>query len=320
MAENIYIDTDCGVDDAVAIMLALSSPEVSLKGVGCVAGNTCLDNVVNNVCGLLAFYDRQDIPVYRGCSTSLTRIKHDSSGIHGENGFGNVVLDKKGKDVESQNAAEGLYLTAKANPGLKLVTLGPLTNIAVAFNLYPELNELVSEIIMMGAAIGRGNVTPFAEFNFFFDPEAAAFCLGTGLPVKILTWDATVAGMMPEADFFDLGLSGVPAGDLFYKMQEVYVDFNERQRGSRVCGFPDPLTAACLIDSAVAVEKEEMYLKIILDHNDERRGASVRVNNPEEADGEAQVIMKCDLNRFSILLKRIREKSPKTGDIRMMNE
>ena len=175
MAQKIFIDTDCGIDDAVAIMLALSSPEeVEITGISCVAGNTSLDNVVKNVCGLLSFFNRADIPVYRGCSSSFLRNTHRSDHIHGGNGLGGVELDPRGKTVDGLNAASGLLESAKADPGLKLVTLGPLTNIATAFNLYPELNSLVSEIIIMGGAIGEGNVTPFAEFNFFFDPESVA--------------------------------------------------------------------------------------------------------------------------------------------------
>ena len=219
--KNVFIDTDCGIDDAVAIMLALSSEEVNITGISCVAGNTALDNVIGNVCGLLAFYERQDIPVYRGCCSSLLGKNHNAAAIHGKNGLGNIALDAKGKSLEAQNAAEGLYMAAKANPGLTLVTLGPLTNIAVAFNLYPELKTLISEIYAMGGAIGPGNVTPFAEFNFYFDPEAVSFVLGIGLPIKLLSWDATLHGMFSEDEFFTLKLNKSPAGELFYKMQNI---------------------------------------------------------------------------------------------------
>lgn len=310
MAQKIFIDTDCGIDDAVAIMMALSSPEVQVTGISCVAGNTSIDNVMKNVCGLLSFYDRADIPVYRGCSTSLMRIVHNADHIHGKNGLGNVELDAKGKTVEPQNAAEGLFIAAKANPGLQLVTLGPLTNIAVAFNLYPELQTLISEIIMMGGAIGPGNVTPWAEFNFFFDPESVAFTLGAGIPVRILTWDATVCGMMPEADFYAMAMAGNPAGDLFNRIQTFYLDFMEKAAGRRIIGFPDPLAMACVIDPAVAVETEKMNLRMVLGREEEKRGASVRVSDSDEADGTAGVILKCDQSRFIELVKRIKTNSP----------
>ena len=310
MAQKIFIDTDCGIDDAVAIMLALSSPEVEIAGVSCVAGNTSLDNVVNNVCGLLNFYKRNDIPVYRGCSTSLLRSKHRSDDIHGDNGLGNIVLDAGGKTPEPQNAADGLLAAAKANPGMKLVTLGPLTNIALAFNLYPELSGLVSEIIIMGGAIGRGNVTPYAEFNFFFDPESIAFSLGIDVPVRILTWDATQTVIADEDYFKDIEMHTTAAGRLFMDIQDFYVGFTEKMRGERIMMFPDPLTMAVVIEPEVAEQTEEMHLRMILRREDEKRGAVVNVSDFDEADGTADVIMKCDRERFLELVKRIKTNSP----------
>ena len=310
MAQNIFIDTDCGIDDAVAIMMALSSPEVEVKGISCVAGNTSLDNVVNNVCGLLAFYNRADIPVYRGCSTSLLRTAHGSEHIHGSNGLGEIVLDARGKVPEPQNAADGLLAAARANPGLKLITLGPLTNIALSFNLYPELSELVSEIIMMGGAIGEGNVTPYAEFNFFFDPESVAFSLGTGVPVKILTWDATLTVQIDEVFFKEMDMADTRAGKLFMDIQDYYIGFMEKALGKRIMMFPDPLTVAAVIDPAVASETEKMPLRMILGREDEKRGASVKVSDSDEADGTADVIMNCDVERFIELTKRIKTNSP----------
>lgn len=310
MSEKIFIDTDCGIDDAVAIMLALSSPEVDVVGISCVAGNTSLDNVVNNVCGLLAFYRRTDIPVFRGCSTSLLGKTVNADHIHGSNGLGDIVLETAGKLPEKNNATEGLLTAAQINPGMKLITLGPLTNIAMAFNLYPELGDLISEIVIMGGAIGPGNITLYAEFNFYFDPEAVAFCLGLKPPIRILTWDATVEMTLTEKEFYDFNMSGTAAGDLFNDIQRFYIDFREREFGSRAISFPDPLTMACLIDSSAAVETEKMHLRMNLTREDGKRGASIRVSDTDEADGTADVIMKCDLTRFKKLIKRIKDKSP----------
>ncbi len=310
MVDKIFIDTDCGIDDAVAIMLALSSPEVEVAGISCAAGNTSLENVVNNVCGLLSFYNRRDIPVYRGCSTSLIRIIHNADEVHGKNGLANVVLEHPEKDVDPRNAAEGIYLAAKQNPGLRLVTLGPLTNIAVAFNLYPELGKLISEIVIMGGAIGPGNVTPWAEFNFFFDPESVAFTLGTGVPIRILSWDATTDMRVSEDEFYAFDVAGCRAGDLFNRIQSFYIDFIEKNTGHRAVMFPDPLTMACVIDPETAVLTEKIHLKMVLDRDDEKRGASIAVSDPSKADGTASVIMKCDRKRFASLVKRIKDKSP----------
>ena len=229
--------------------------------------------------------------------------------VHGGNGLGGVELHPVGKRPEKADAAEGLFRTAQNNPGLKIVTLGPLTNIAVAFNLFPRLKRLVSGIVIMGGAIGPGNVTPYAEFNFAFDPEAVTNVLGLGVPLKILTWDATTAMPMSEEEFFALDMSGTETGDLLLEIQRHYINYKERTYGTRMVHFPDPLAMACVINPETAVERETMPLKMVLSRGSEKRGASVKVSDTDEADGSAEVVLKCSPDCFIPLLKRIRNHS-----------
>ncbi len=301
--KTVFIDTDCGIDDAVAIMMALAAPELEVAGISCVAGNTSLDNVVNNVCGLLSFSGRTDVPVFRGAAFPFVRNEIRSDNIHGASGLGNVKLDASAKSIDALNAVEGLLKTAEENRGMTLVTLGPLTNIAIALNLYPQLKDLLGEIVMMGGAVGPGNVTPHAEFNFAYDPEAIAFCLSAGLPVSILTWDAVMDMIYTEEEFDALDMGGSAAGQLFLDLQSFYMDYKESVYGKRLISFPDPLAMACVIDPSSVTESEKMNLGIILDQSDVRRGASVK---DEKFGGHADVITKCDIDKFSALLKRIK--------------
>ena len=139
-AKKVLIDTDCGVDDAIAIMIALASPaEVSLLGITTVSGNVALANVVDNVLRLLSYLDRTDIPVFRGASRPLVEPPHYASDVHGANGFGGVEMPPARVGEQRERAPEGIARFAYENPGLTLLTLGPLTNIARSLNLYPEL-------------------------------------------------------------------------------------------------------------------------------------------------------------------------------------
>jgi inosine-uridine nucleoside N-ribohydrolase len=308
MAKKIFIDTDCGIDDAVAIMLALSSPEVEITGISCVSGNTDVESVISNVCGLLSFYCRTEIPVYRGCSRALLGSQLNASHVHGKGGLGGVELESVGKRAEKKNAFEGLFDAAKQDPGLTLVTLGPLSNIAVAFNMYPQLKNLIGEIVVMGGAIGPGNVTKYAEFNFAADPESVIGTLAYNMPMKILTWDATMEMTFSEKEYDALEMGGSEPGKLFLDLQRFYMDYKEREYGTRMINFPDPITMACVIDPELITKSEKMGIKIVLDHNSVKRGASLDASaENEKVDGEAEVITECSREGFVSLIKRIKD-------------
>ncbi|MCK5673770.1 MAG: nucleoside hydrolase [Spirochaetales bacterium] len=298
--KNIFIDSDCGIDDATAIMIALASPDVKIVGISAVAGNAGLDHVVNNITGLLAYFGREDIPVYKGASTSLLGERIHAEGVHGSNGLGDVVLPKNSKTVETLMAPDGLYKAAKENPGLTLVTLGPLTNIAISINLYPELKSLIKEIIVMGGALEKGNITKFAEFNFAADPESVQFVFDAGIPLTIVPWDAAVGAMYSEEELDALGLKDSKAGKLLLDMQKVPLDFLEQVFGFRGVGFPDPLTMAYVVDETIASRRIKGNLKMELSFNT-MRGASV----PSEGL-EMDIILEIKKDKFNPILMLIK--------------
>lgn len=298
--KNIFIDSDCGIDDATAIMIALASNEINVVGISAVAGNAGLDHVVNNITGLLAYFGREEIPVYKGASTSLLGKRIHAEGVHGSNGLGDVELPDNSKTVEPLMAPDGLYKAAKEYPGLTLVTLGPLTNIAMSVNLFPELKGLIKEIVVMGGALERGNITKFAEFNFAADPESVQFIFNAGIPLTIVPWDAAVSAMYSEEELAALGLEDSKAGKLLLDMQAVPLDFLEQVFGMRAVGFPDPITMAYVVDDTIVSKRIKGNLKMELSFNT-MRGASV----PSEGL-EMDIIMEIKKDKFNPILNLIK--------------
>ena len=297
--KKIFIDSDCGIDDATAIMIALASPDIEVVGISAVAGNAGLDHVVNNITGILAYFGREDIPVYKGATTSLLGERIHAEGVHGSDGVGDVELPKNSKTVETLMAPDGLYKAAKENPGLTLVTLGPLTNIAMSINLYPELKSLMKEIVIMGGALEKGNITKFAEFNFAADPESVQFVFEAGIPLTIVPWDVAVIAMYTEEELDALGLKDSKAGKLLLDMQKVPLDFLEQVFGFRGVGFPDPLTMAYVVDETIASRRIKGNLKMELSFNT-MRGASV----PSEGL-EMDIILEIKKEKFNPILMMI---------------
>ena len=297
---KIMIDTDCGVDDAIALMIALASPaEVEVLGISTVSGNVPLAHVVDNVLRVLTFVDRTRIPVFRGASMPLVEPPRYAADVHGRNGLGGVELPAARIEEQKERAPEGIVRIARQNPGLTLLTLGPLTNIAIAINLYPELKELIGEIIAMGGAMETGNVTRFAEFNFYADPESVQCVLDSGIPLALLPWDTTLKVAHTEADLVGLGFSSSASGRLALDMQQLLFGFLLKARGIRASTLPDPLAAACLVDPAIATRTVLTGLRMELGQN-AMRGASIT-----QRGSAVKVFLDIDREGFDRILTRV---------------
>lgn len=209
---RLVLDVDCGVDDALALMLALSLHS-TVEAVTCVAGNTTVQNVVKNVRRVLAVCGRKEIPVYRGCEQPLSQPLHLADEYHGCDGLGGVAdqfpcSDDEGDEEDDDgsvdgrpmHAAERLIEMARRDPGqITLLLLGPLTNAALALMLDPRFGANLKEIFILGGNVeGRGNVLPGAEYNFKTDPEAANVVLTRAqCPITIVPWEAVVKSPIP---------------------------------------------------------------------------------------------------------------------------
>ena len=194
MPRPIIIDTDPGIDDAVAILLALAAPELEVLGLVAVAGNLPLAATARNALGILELAGRPEIAVHAGCPRPIGRARVDAEHAHDEGGLGDLVLPPPAAPLRPEHGV--LYLIDRlrraAPKSITLCALGPLTNIAMALVAAPDIAAGVAEIVLMGGAShGRGNMTPAAEFNIYADPHAASVVFDSFLPITMVPLDVT---------------------------------------------------------------------------------------------------------------------------------
>lgn len=204
MATKIIFDTDPGIDDSMALLLALASPELEVIGVTTVFGNNSVEKLTLNALRILDVAGRSDIPVAQGAAAPLVRAyRGRGADVHGADGLGNSNLPLPAGKALDESAAAFIVQTVCAQPGeITLVAVGPLTNLALALKLEPRLPVLVKQVIVMGgAAHVQGNISPVAEANIYNDPEAASLVFSAGWPVTMVGLDVTTRTVMTRAYF-----------------------------------------------------------------------------------------------------------------------
>jgi inosine-uridine nucleoside N-ribohydrolase len=202
----VWLDTDPGVDDAMALALLLALKRYDVKGVSAVAGNVEIEKTFRNARDLTAFFGRQDVPVYRGAARPLVRSPRTAAFVHGENGLGNMTLPPSRAPVEEAPAWDALFAAAEAAKGeLTLIAVGPLTDVALAFEKHPSLPRLLKRLVVMGGSASGGNATPAAEANVFCDAEAADVVFRSGVPLVMCGLDMTLKALMTPTELDDMG-------------------------------------------------------------------------------------------------------------------
>lgn len=200
MSRKIFIDCDPGIDDFVAVLAALSMPELEVVGLASVAGNLPVGITTQNLGKILELAGKTSLPYAQGAEAPLARTPVTAEQVHGSSGLGSLTLPRPAIHPTAGNAAAFLYECAQKYKGeLTVVAIGPLTNLARAFMAYPGLAGLLPEIVIMGGGHAFGNSTPKAEFNIFADPHAAHIVFESGVPLTMVGLDATMAlGLTPE--------------------------------------------------------------------------------------------------------------------------
>lgn len=190
MSHHILLDVDTGRDDALALMFAVMHPDIHVRAITCVAGNTTAENAAANTLSILDLVDAPEIPVALGARRPLIEPPRDASWIHGTHGLGDVELPPSGRSVEPVHAVELMRRSLQdAEEQVTIVALAPMTNIALLLRSHPEVVGRIKRIIFMGGSATIGNATPVAEFNFWHDPEAAHIVLNSGVPLTMYGWD-----------------------------------------------------------------------------------------------------------------------------------
>jgi purine nucleosidase len=231
---QIIIDTDPSPDDAVAILMALASPELQVLAVTTVAGNVPLPLTSKNARKALELGKRTKTPVYAGASAPLVRKLITAEHVHGRTGFDGYELPEPTMPLANGFAPEVIVdLVMQREPGaVTLCCLAPLTNIALAFAKEPRLGSHLKEIVLMGGTFSEGgNITPAAEFNIFVDPEAAARVLECGAPITMVPLDCTHQALTTNKRLDKLRAIGTPVAEAFYHLLTFNKAFDQQKYG-----------------------------------------------------------------------------------------
>jgi inosine-uridine nucleoside N-ribohydrolase len=297
---DVILDCDPGHDDAVAILLALASPEASLVALTTVAGNQTLDKTTANALRILEFAGRGDVPVAAGAGRPIVRERHVASNVHGETGLdGPELPPARGKPV-GQHAVD--FLAAHV-AGRTLVATGPLTNVGLLLALHPDVRP--ERIVLMGGAIGEGNTTPAAEFNIWHDPEAARRVFESGIDVTMVGLDVTHQAIVTPTVAEELRAAG-RSGNFVAELVDFYSRFHT-QRYPELGGSPmhDPVALAyALRPELLEVREARIEVDCAWDAGRGRTNVDFRGRGGEP---NARVAVGIDSEGFlALLIERIR--------------
>lgn len=260
---TFIIDTDTASDDAVAILMALAAPEVTVAALTTVAGNVALEQATRN-----ALYTAEvagsNVPVYPGAAAPLARAHEDAHWFHGRDGLGDRDYPAPKRAPESEYAADALIRLARAEPGLTLVTLGPLTNIAHALAKDPGFADRIGRCVVMGGApCCEGNVTAAAEYNIWVDPEAARRVFRSNLPIEMVGWHVSRgASVLGEQEIADILALGTPKARFAIECNGRAKEAYFTQTGERGLSLADPTAMAVAIDRTIGTSWSRHFVEI----------------------------------------------------------
>jgi purine nucleosidase len=260
---DVLIDTDPGIDDALALMLALRSPELDVRGITTVHGNVPVERGTRNAFRILDLLDRRDIPVAAGAAVPLLRELRTAEIVHGSDGLADLVTTEV--EASPDGAAGPAFLVRaleEADGPMTVITLGPLTNLAIALAFAPQVAERIERIVAMGGAVrSEGNATPAAEFNVLADPEAAAIVLRSGAPLTLVPLDVTMRAIFPGEWSERLRESEDPverfAGGLGSHVTGIYRQYY----GIDGFALHDPLAVAVALDPSL-VSGQDLWVTV----------------------------------------------------------
>jgi purine nucleosidase len=263
VTERILIDTDTASDDAVALIMALRSKNTQVVAITTVAGNVPVQQATRNalyvidLCGV-------SVPVHQGAEKPLARTLLTAEWFHGKDGLGDHDYPAPTRSPEKQHAVDAIVCTVRNNPGLTLVTLGPLTNIALALAQAPDLVRNVARCVIMGGApCCEGNVTPAAEYNMWVDPEAARIVFRSGLPLEMVGWHlCRGAAVIGPSDIEHIGKIGTKLAQFAVECNSTARIAYRKQTGEDGISLPDPVAMSIALDPRIGYESSRHYVDV----------------------------------------------------------
>ncbi|HTS34157.1 MAG TPA: nucleoside hydrolase [Candidatus Solibacter sp.] len=285
MPRTFLIDTDTASDDAVALIMALRNADVNVAAITVVAGNVPVEQATRN-----ALYTAElcgsDVPVYSGAERPLLRTYSNATWFHGRDGLGDHNYPAPKRQAEKKHAVDAIIETIEANPGIVLVTLGPLTNVALAISKKPEIAANVNRCVIMGGnPCCEGNVTPAAEYNLWVDPEAARIVLHSRMPIELIGWHLCRYGaVLNDKDIAHVESLGTAVGHFAVECNSHARQAYKVQTGEDGICLPDPVTMCLALDPSIGTDWSEHYVDIEVE-SELTRGMSV-VDRLNVADDE----------------------------------
>ena len=302
---RLILDCDPGHDDAIALLLALGSPELELLGVTTVSGNQTLAKTTANAIRVLDHAGRDDVPVAAGAPRPLVRERRVAAEVHGDSGLDGPDLPPPSREPEARHAIEWMASTLEVTPvRVTLVATGPLTNVALLLARYPELERQLERVVVMGGSIGVGNVTPAAEFNIWADPEAAQRVFSSGVDVTMVGLDVTNRALMTQEHAEQLSRRG-RAGRLAADLYGFYLQYHRRHYGWPGAPVHDAVAVGHIIDPTLLQTKD---CGVVVDTGPELSRGRTYVDRWGVAswDPNCHVAVGIDTERFfELLIERI---------------
>lgn len=304
--QRIMIDTDPGVDDAHAILLAYSYQGVRIEAILTVNGNVGLEQTTTNACTILDLLD-QDTPIFAGCNAPLVMpAQENAANVHGADGMGDIGYPRSQRRVEKEHAANAIVRLANEFPReIDLVCIAPLTNVALALRLDPELPNKINKLTIMGGAIhGRGNTPNLsAEFNIYTDPEAAYAVLNAWHEYTLISWETSMAyGFNAEILNRWSSFSNRKA-DFFNKTNEKVISYITQLLGRKMLFAPDALAMAVALEPGIIKKSEKHALAVELCGQHTRGQTTVDWFNFSGNAKKANLILEIDQARFNLLME-----------------
>jgi purine nucleosidase len=261
--KRIILDTDPGIDDSLAILLALASPEITLEGLSVVHGNSSVEQGTINALSVLKLAKTSHIPVYAGCELPLVQPSLLAPETHGEQGIGYAKLPTPQTQPQAQKASDFLIEKIMSAPGeITLAAVGPLTNIALAIRQEPRIVENVKEVFIMGGALRHaGNTTALAEFNTYVDPHAAHIVFHSGMPITLTPLDVTYECIFLKEDLNRLLKIQSPIIKFIADATRFYMEFHDEYQKIDGCVINDPLTLALTFMPEIC-EYQNLYVDV----------------------------------------------------------
>ncbi|MFB0562505.1 MAG: nucleoside hydrolase [Candidatus Lokiarchaeia archaeon] len=299
--KKIIYDGDPGIDDAMAIILAIKSDELDLEAVTTVAGNVPLEKATKNALRILRLVGRLDIPVAAGMPSPLVRELQTSGVVHGEDGLGRTNLPLPSIEDKCIGALNMIIAKIMDRPGeFNLVACGPLTNLAEIYNKQPKIGENVGQVVIMGGAIHvPGNVTPYAEYNIHTDPESAQIILQSDLPITLVPLDVTMRTILTPDDLEEFYEARTLVAEFVYNAMKYYQSIPTHKKLGG-CPLHDPLAIGIAVDESF-VKMKKLYVKVVTDNIVTLGKTLVSEKNTgefEECSSKHNVCLEVDARKF----------------------